>query len=76
MAWKLTKEVMFHEDNAPAHKSVAAMAAVPCVTVAMNWLITLHAYIFSWFGTISLLYMLPNMNKIIVLVKQEVESVF
>ena len=28
MAWKPTKGVLFHQDNAPAHKSVVAMAAV------------------------------------------------
>ena len=28
MAWKLTKGVLFHQDNAPEHKSVIAMAAV------------------------------------------------
>ena len=28
MAWKTDEWVLFHQDNAPAHKSVVAMAAV------------------------------------------------
>ena len=36
------RESYFTRDNAPAHKSVVAMAAALCMTVALNWLITLH----------------------------------
>ena len=37
------KGVLFHQDNAPAHESVVAMAAVhDWLTVALNWLITYH----------------------------------
>ena len=60
---KLTKGVLFHEDNAPAHKSVVAKAAVRDCDFEL-----VDHPLFSWFGTIY--FLLLNMKKKIVLVKQ------
>ena len=37
---KVTKGVLFHQDNAPAPS--LCLQLLLCVTVVLNWLITLH----------------------------------
>ena len=48
---KLTKGVLFHLDNTPATPAVVAVAGA-YITVALNWLITLHILLIWYHLTI------------------------